>query len=99
MGMEEVIVVVDSGAAENVMPRTMFPKISAEETERSNDGKWFKGPGGEHIKTKDSKQVMSLSTLEGVVRKKHVAGCRREKTLCVGISHHRSRQRPVHREV
>ena len=34
----------------NVMPRNMFPEISTEETERSKNGKGFKGRGGEHIK-------------------------------------------------
>ena len=42
--------VVDAGAAENVMPRSMFPDISTEETERSKNGKGFKVAGGEHIK-------------------------------------------------
>ena len=36
---------VDSGAAENVMPRSMFTEKSTEETERSKNGKGFKGPG------------------------------------------------------
>ena len=35
----KVTVVVDSGAAENVMPRSVFPEISTEETERSKNGK------------------------------------------------------------
>ena len=43
---KKVAVVVDSGAAENVMPRRMFPEISTEEMERSKKGKRFKGPGG-----------------------------------------------------
>ena len=46
---KKITVVVDSGAAENVMPRSMFTEISTEETERSKNGKGFKGPGGEHI--------------------------------------------------
>ena len=50
--------VVDSGAAESVVPRSMFPEISTEETERSKNGKGFKGPGGEHIKN-NGEQVMS----------------------------------------
>ena len=41
---KEVTVVVDSGAAEKVMPRSMFPEIPTEETERSMSGKGFKGP-------------------------------------------------------
>ena len=40
------VTVVVSGAAENVMPRRMFSEISTEETERSKEGKGFKGPGG-----------------------------------------------------
>ena len=47
---KKVTVVVDSGAAENVMPRSMFPEISTEEKERSKKGKGSKGRGGEHIK-------------------------------------------------
>ena len=42
----KVTVVVDSGAAENVMPRSMFPKIGIRQTERSKNGKGSKGPGG-----------------------------------------------------
>ena len=43
----KVTVVVDLGAAENVLPRSVFPDIS---TEESKNGKGFEGPGGEHIK-------------------------------------------------
>ena len=64
----KVTVAVDSGAAENVMPRSMFPEISIEETERSMNGKGFKGPGGEPIKNHGC-QVMSVRTPEGFVRK------------------------------
>ena len=39
---KKVTVVVVLGAAENVMPRSMFPEISTEETERSKNGKGFK---------------------------------------------------------
>ena len=46
---KNVTIVVGSGAAENVMPRSMFPEISTEELERSKNGKGFKGPGGVHI--------------------------------------------------
>ena len=63
-----ITVVVDLGAAENVMPKSMFPEISAEETERSKNGKGFKGPGGEPIKNY-GQQVMSFRTPEGFVRK------------------------------
>ena len=61
-------VVVDSGAAENVMPRTMVPDISTEETERAKNGKGFNGSGGVHIKNY-GQQVMSVRTPQGVVRK------------------------------
>ena len=47
---KKVTVVVDSGAAENVMPRSMFPEIGIRQTERSKNGKGCKGPGGENIK-------------------------------------------------
>ena len=46
---KKITVVVDSGGAENVMLRSMFTEISTEDTERSKNGKGFKGPGGEHI--------------------------------------------------
>ena len=65
---KKVAIAVDSGAAENVMPRSMFPERSTEETERSKNGKGFKGPGGEHIKNY-GQQVMSVRTPEGFVRK------------------------------
>ena len=58
--------VVDSGAAENVMPRSMFPEIGIRQTERSKNGKGFKGPGGENIKNY-GQQVMSVRTPEGFV--------------------------------
>ena len=47
---KKVTVVVDSGAAENVMPRSMFSVIGIRQTERSKNGKRFKGPGGENLK-------------------------------------------------
>ena len=50
------------------MPRSMFPEISTEETERSKNRKGFKGPGGEHIKHY-GQHAMSVTTLEGFVRK------------------------------
>ena len=50
------------------MPGSMFPETSTEETERSKNGKGFKGPGGEHIK-KYEQLVMSVRTPEGLVRK------------------------------
>ena len=82
---KKVTVVVDSGAAETLMPKGMFPEISTRETERSKNGKRFKGTRGEPIKTY-GQQVMSVRTPEGFVRTWQVAGC--EKTRCVGISHH-----------
>ena len=39
---KKVTVVVDSAAAENVMPRSMVSEISTEETERSKNGKGFR---------------------------------------------------------
>ena len=59
------------------MPRSMLPEISIEETERSKNGKRFKGPGGKHIKS-HGQQVMSVRTPEGFVRKGtwQVAGVR-----------------------
>ena len=37
------------------MPESVFPEISAAETDRSNNGRGFKGPGGEHSRTMESK--------------------------------------------
>ena len=73
---------VDSEAAENVMPRSMFSEIPAEETERSQKGQGFRGPGGEHIKNY-GQQVMSVRTSEGFVRKstRQVADVRRPSSL------------------
>ena len=69
---KKVTVVVDSGAAENVLLRSMFPDISTEETER------FKLPGEEHIKDY-GRRVMSVRISEGFVRKStwQVADARR----------------------
>ena len=50
------------------MPRSMFPETPTEETERSKNGKGFKGTGREHIENY-GKQVMSVRILEGHVRK------------------------------
>ena len=41
------------------MPGSMFPERCTEETERSKDGKGFKGTGGEHVK-KYGQQVTSV---------------------------------------
>ena len=59
---------VDSGAAENVLPKSTFPDKSTEETERSKSEKGFKGPGGEHSKNY-GQQFMSVRTPHGLVRK------------------------------
>ena len=76
---------VDSGAAENVMPRSMFPEIGIRQSERSKNGKEFKGPGGENIKNY-GQQVMSVRTPEAFVRKStwQVTDVRR---LLVSASH------------
>ena len=65
---KKVTLVVDSGAAENVMLRSMLPEIGIRQTERSKNGKGFKGPGGENIKN-CGQQIMSVRNPEGVVRK------------------------------
>ena len=48
-----------------MMPRSMFPAISTEELERSKNGKGFKGPVGEHVKS----YGQQVRTPEGFVRK------------------------------
>ena len=50
------------------MPRSIFPEIGIRQTDRSKNGKGFKGPGGEHIKN-HGQQVVTVRTLEGFVRK------------------------------
>ena len=60
--------VVESGAAEKLMPRSMFPEKGIRQTERSKNGKGFKGPGSENIKNY-GQQLMSVRTREGFVRK------------------------------
>ena len=54
--------------AENVLPGSMFPQLGIRQTEKSKNGKGFKGPGGEHIQN-CGQQVMSVRTPEGFVRK------------------------------
>ena len=83
---KKVTTAVDSGAAENVMPRSMFLGISTEETERSKNGKGFKGPGGEHIK-KYGQQVIVRQKPGRIRTQEHVAFGRREKRPLVSASH------------
>ena len=65
---KKVTVVVDSGAAENVMPRSMFHEKGIKQTERSKNGKGFKGPREENIKN-HGQQIMSVRTPERFVGK------------------------------
>ena len=67
---KKVTVVVDSGAAENVMPRSMFPEIGIRQTERSKSGNSFKLPGGENTKIY-GQQVMSVRTPEDLCARAH----------------------------
>ena len=60
--------VVDSGAAENMMPRSMISEMGIGRTERFKNGEGFKGPGGKHLKNY-WQQVMSVRNPEGFVRK------------------------------
>ena len=80
MNVEERHVVADWVAAENEMPRSIFPEISTEETERPKNRKGVKGPRGEHMEHY-GQQVMSVRTPEGFRMQERVAGCRREKNL------------------
>ena len=50
------------------MPRSMLPEIGIRQTERSKNGKGFKGPGGENINNY-GQLVMSVRTPEGFLRK------------------------------
>ena len=81
--------VVDSGAAENAMPRSMFPEIGIRQTERSKNGKRFKGQGEDNIKNY-GQHVMSVRTPERFVRKStwQVADVRRPLVSASHIVHH-----------
>ena len=81
--------VVDSGAAENVMPRSMFTEIGIRQTERSKNGKGFKGPGRKNIKNY-GQQIMAVRTPEGFCAQEHIAGRGREKAFDVSLPHHPS---------
>ena len=54
-------------AAETVMPRSMFADIGTRQTDRSKNGKRFKGPGGEYVQN-CGQHVMSVRTPEGSAR-------------------------------
>ena len=60
--------VVDSGAAENVMPRSMFPEIGIRQTERSKNGKRV-----QRTRRREHQELWATShvrqTLEGFARK------------------------------
>ena len=88
--------VVDLGAAENVMPRIVFPEIGIRPTERSKNGKGLqKGPGGEHIKN-CGQQVMSVRIPDGFVRKStwQVADVRRPQ-WCQPLTSSRASERAL----
>ena len=89
---KKVTVVVDSGAAENVMPRSMFTEISTEETERSKKGKGSTGPGAEHFK----KSCPSEPRKDSYARAR--GRLQSDKTSRVSIPQHPSQERLVHRE-
>ena len=93
---KNVTVVVDSGAAENVMPKSMFPEIYTEETETSKNGKGSKDQERSTSRTMDSRSCPS--ELLKVCTQEHVAGCKCEKASCVGISQHPIWKRRVNRE-
>ena len=73
---QKVTAVVDSGAAENLMPKSMFPEISTEETERSKNGQ-----GVQRTRRRAHQELWTL----GHVRQN-------PRTPCVGISHHSKRK-------
>ena len=66
--LKEVTVVVHSGAAENVMPRSLFSETGIRATERSKNAEGSKEPVREHIKNY-GQQVVSVRTPKGFVRK------------------------------
>ena len=70
------------------MPWSTFTEIGIRQTERSKNGKGFKGPGGENIKNY-GQQVMSVRTPEGFVRKstRQVADGRRPLVSASHIIH------------
>ena len=83
---KNVTVVVDSGAAETLMPKGMFPELSTRETERSKNGKRFKGTRESPSRPMDS-QAMSVRTPEGFVRTWQVADVRRPVVSASHIIH------------
>ena len=93
---KKVTVVVDSGAAENVMPRSMFPEVGIRQTERSKNGKGFKGPGRKHQKLWAARPVRQDPT--GIRAQEHMVGRGREKASGVGVTHHPSWERSIHWE-
>ena len=58
---KKVTVVVDSGAAENVMPRSMFPEIGIRQTNRSKNGKAHQ----------ELRAVMTVRNSEGLSTRAH----------------------------
>ena len=65
---KKVTVVVDSGAVESVMPRSMFPRDGHQANREVQEWKMVQGIRGENIKNY-GQQVMSVRTPEGYVRK------------------------------
>ena len=66
---KKISVVVDSRAAENVMPKSIFPDISTDETKRSKHGVGFKGTRRRAQFKNYEQQVIFVRTLEGFVSK------------------------------
>ena len=60
---------MDVGAAENVMPRSMFPEIGIRQTERGPRTEKGSEDQGESTSRMLGQQVMSVRTPEGFVRK------------------------------
>ena len=95
---EKVTVAVDSGAAENVIPKSMFTEISTEEAERSKNGKGFKGQDESISRSMDSRSCPSelirgkstWQVAEDLLRR-HLTSSKPEATCSSGRFRHTSR--------
>ena len=67
-GWHKITAVVDSGAVDNVIREDELPFIPLEPSERSKEGRGFRGPGGEPIPTSGQRTAV-VKTAEGQARR------------------------------
>ena len=94
---KKVTVKVDSGAAENAMPRSMFPK----DTHRRN-GELQERKRVQRTRGRARQEFWAAGHVRqnscGICTQEHVAGRRREEASPASFPHHTCRERLVHRE-